>query len=199
MSISERMTLSTAWWAARRLLPRRRWRGEHGSISVGARGGSATIRNPGTPLTASLRPGRRTQLALRLPPPFNRVALPPFGPVIPGSAFLRRVLKQRRTQQLAEIADELAFEHDLIAPSLQVRLSQRASSPGWYEPETNTLVLSERWLRGRNQDASVEVLRHLVAHVDAFEREGETGHGPLFREAAQRVGARDLGTRRCVR
>ncbi|TVP78337.1 MAG: hypothetical protein EA352_02180 [Gemmatimonadales bacterium] len=88
-----------------------------------------------------------------------------------------------------------AFRGDLPA-DLPLRLSARMRSTlGWIRPEhhgprrqVGELALNADLVLPENAGLLVEVLRHEMAHVEAWLLHGEGGHGPAWKRIATRVG-----------
>ncbi len=175
---------------ARRQFPRRRWDGPFGALSLGIGGGTAMLRLPGLPIALTLRPGRRPRVTTNLPWPLASMTFAPLGPVVPGTGFVRQWRDRGRIRTATRRLDAIVGTHDLVAPALRVRFSRRAvMSAGWYEPAGQIVVLSHRTWSSSSAAERDGLLRHIAAHVDAFERDGDRGHGEGFRRSARSVSA----------
>ena len=73
---------------------------------------------------------------------------------------------------------------------VSTRARRRAGACRWdANREVATVVLSQRAYEAYDQKAFAAVVRHELVHAWEFQRHGESGHGPRFREQAARLDA----------
>lgn len=179
----------------RGMVPRRRIAlGRRGHIGLG-RGGARVHLRPLRLVSLALAPGRRFTPTVHLGR-VGRWTLPALGPRIPAGRDLHRLALERTwTCRAAQYSERLPGQ---IQP--RVRFNPRATTAGWFEPESEVIWLSLRSLK-RDRGAECDrALRHLVSHQAAWTIEGSTRHDQLFAEFAALLDAPVLPlSYQCVR
>ncbi|THE62827.1 sprT domain-containing protein [Salinadaptatus halalkaliphilus] len=91
-----------------------------------------------------------------------------------------------------EVVDDHGLEIDLSSVEWDVskRATRRAGACRWEsDREVATIVLTRRAYERYEWPEFAAVLRHELVHVWQFQRFGEAGHGPQFREQAELLSA----------
>ncbi|MFC4246806.1 SprT-like domain-containing protein [Natribaculum luteum] len=97
--------------------------------------------------------------------------------------FITRARTYARTVDLDVDLERIEWE-------LSTRARRRAGACRWdADREVATIVLARRACEGYDRETLEAVVRHELVHAWEFQRFGESGHGPRFREQAAAIDA----------
>ncbi|WP_246999028.1 SprT-like domain-containing protein [Halosolutus gelatinilyticus] len=85
---------------------------------------------------------------------------------------------------------DLAVDLDALAWTVSARARRRAGACRWHpDREAATIVLARRAYEAYDWPEFAAVVRHELVHAWEFQRFGDSGHGPRFRERAAALDA----------
>ncbi|QSW97965.1 SprT-like domain-containing protein [Haloterrigena alkaliphila] len=85
---------------------------------------------------------------------------------------------------------DFAVDRDALEWDVSTRARRRAGACRWNaDREVATIVLTRRAYRRYDWETFAGVVRHELVHAWEFQRFGESGHGPRFREKAAELEA----------